>query len=167
MSLISVLTYFVIFVGKPESVSSLVAAKLENAAALEKFGRKQRSLLQNQGNQCYATTPLHYLLSIKEIRSEVLLRVASDTPQLGNYLTKLHLNENATDHVLHRLVGMLDERFLNSKVHHDADEFLIKLLEKLELPNNMFEVLRRLSVRCATPGCSKEMVHDDQKLGKF
>ena len=148
-------------------MSSLAAAKSENKAALEKFGRKQRSLLQNQGNQCYATTPLHYLLSNKEFRSEVLLRVASDTPLMATYLTKLHLQENASEHVLHRLVGMLDERFLNSKVQHDADEFLIKLLEKLELPSNMFEVLRRLSVRCATPGCEKEMVHDDQKLGKF
>ena len=106
MSLISVLTYFVIFVGKPESVSSLVAAKLENAAALEKFGRKQRSLLQNQGNQCYATTPLHYLLSNKEFQSEVLLRVVSEPHLIADYLTKLHLNENASDHVLHKLAGI-------------------------------------------------------------
>ena len=147
--------------------SSVAAAKLDNKAALEKFGRKQRSLLHNQGNQCYATTPLHYLLSNKEFRSEVLAKMESGAPLLANYLTKLHLNENESERVLHQLVGMLNKRFLNSKVHHDADEFLLKLLEMLELPSNMFEVLRRPHFRCATPGCDKEMVHDEQKLGKF
>ena len=147
--------------------SSVAAAKLDNKAALEKFGRKQRSLLHNQGNQCYATTPLHFLLSIKEFRSEVLVKLDSDAPLLAKYLTKLHLYENESERVLHQLVGMLNQRFLNSKVHHDADEFLIKLLEKLQLPNNMFEVLRQLRVRCATPGCLKEMMHDDPKQGKF
>ena len=86
---------------------------------------------------------------------------------MANYITKLHLHENATEHVLHRLVGTLDERFLNLKVHHDADEFLLKLLEKLELPKDMFEVFRRANVLCATPDCPTDRSYDvPEKLGK-
>ena len=61
----------------------------------------------------------------------------SKAPLIANYLTKLH-HENLHERYLHQLVGMLDERFLNSKVHHAADEFLLKLLEMLELPEDMF-----------------------------
>ena len=69
----------------------------------------------------------------------------SKAPLMANYLTKLH-HENLHERYLHerylhQLVGMLDERFLNLKVHHDADEFLLKLLEMLKLPEDMFEEL--------------------------
>ena len=86
------------------------------------------------------TTVLQYLLANEEFRGQILLE--SKAPLMANYLTKLH-HENLHERYLHerylhQLVGMLDERFLNSKVHHDADEFLLKLLEMLELPEDMF-----------------------------
>ena len=143
------------------------AAKLENKAALQKFSRKLRSHLHNKGNQCYATTVLHYLLSNEEFRSQVLLKLESDASLVATYLTKLHLNENVTlEHSLHQLVGMLDASFLNTRVHHDASEFLLKLLSKLDLPKTMFEVDCQAHAHCATPGCQKEIIFDDPRLGK-
>ena len=73
---IKILIFLFLFsTDKPASVSSLAAAKSENRAALEKFSRKQRSLLHNQGNQCYVTTVLQYLLANEEFRSKALLKL--------------------------------------------------------------------------------------------
>ena len=134
---------------------------------MDNFSKKQRSFLYNKGNQCYATTVLQYLLANEEFRGQVLLKLESKSPLVANYLTKLHLHENLHERYLHQLVGMLDERFLDSKVHHDADEFLLKLLDMLELPEDMFEVFRRANVKCATPDCPTDRTYDvPEKLGK-
>ena len=152
---------------------SVAAAKVDNKAELQKFGRKHRSQLHNRGNQCYATTVLQYLLANEDFRSKVLLKLESEAPLVAKYLAKLHLYENVSEHYLHQLVGLLDKSFLNSKNHHDADEFLLKLLMKLGADSwtvsdrPMFEVLRVAHVRCATPGCLHEFDNEDEKLGKF
>ena len=47
----------------------VTAAKVKNSIALEKFRRKQRSLLHNQGYQCFPTTVLQYSLYDLDLHS--------------------------------------------------------------------------------------------------
>ena len=84
---------------------------------------------------------------------------------MANFLYKLHINENQ-ENDLKDLSSYLDKSFENSAAHHDAAEFAALLLEKMQLPKDMFEVQRYVTVSCANPNCKYEIAQDDPKLGK-
>ena len=164
---ITSIIYIVFLSGKALSVTSLAAAKVENTKLLDKFERKARSLIHNQGNQCYATTVLHYLLSMPDFREQIALLLKSPTNLKAIYLSKLHLMENVGEDYLLKLTAALNEAFLDKEVQHDAAEFAELLLSHLDLPPGMFEVFRQETVRCANPDCAHEYSQDDQRLGKY
>ena len=123
-------------------------------------------MIHNKGNQCYATTVLHYLLSNPDFRKEISLKLKSPKDLLAIYLSKLHLVENVGEDYLLKLSGVLSQSFLDKGVQHDAAEFAELLLCALNLPSDMFQVYRQATIVCANPDCKYQFGEDDPRQGK-
>ena len=146
--------------GPNECPNDPIAAEI--ATFVEEFKKKEHSFIQNHGNECYATNVLRILLTNVDFRMEISQNIHNS---LANLLANLHINENQ-ENDLKDLSSYLDKSFENSAAHHDAAEFAALLLEKMQLPKDMFEVQRYVTVSCANPNCKYEIAQDDPKLGK-
>ena len=146
--------------GPNECPNDPIAAEI--ATFVEEFKKKEHSFIQNHGNECYATNVLRILLTNVDFRMEISQNIHNS---LANLLANLHINENQ-ENDLKDLSSYLDKSFENSAAHHDAAEFAALLLSKMQLPKDMFEVQRYVTVSCANPNCKYEIAQDDPKLGK-
>ena len=130
-----------------------------SARAQETFLDKEHFLLVNQGNQCYATSVLFLLLSIKEFRSVIITN--KDCSPTCSLLFNLMRTENKEKEAgfLHSLCKSLDPLMADLTKQFDSQAFQTLLLQKLqaELTGVSLDALEQLffGTKSVLKTCSK------------
>ena len=138
---------------------------------MEIFRQKSLSLLKNTKFQCYQTSGLFCLLSNEDFRNAVASKLETSMPLLEQYLVNAHVGDNRGEDWLYKLACTTDQAFSDAKIQHDAAEFLDRLLSKLDLPSELYESIRHVTVKCQSPKCAKTpdttYMETESRSGKF
>ena len=88
----------------------------------------------------------------------------------AKFLYNLHLGDNKTqENWLKKLVVEISGGYEDDSRQYDAAAFCELLLQKLDLPEEMFKSLRQVYLKCTGEKCTKSPInaaYDDDRLGK-
>ena len=106
--------------------------------------------MKNWQNQCYITAPLFILIHEDKIREYILKRPKDEVIRT---LCKVMIGENKDQNWLHTLASSINPEYSDEAIQFDANEFLQRILDKIDPVSNFFNISSKTIRKCQNLGC--------------